>query len=40
MREEMEHAAMALEWIRRNNREFEKELKDYLFTEGEIGEHG
>ena len=39
MREEMEHAAMALEWIRRNNKDFEKELKDYLFTEGEIGHH-
>lgn len=37
MREEMEHAAMVLEWIRRNNGDFEKELKDYLFTEGEIG---
>ena len=39
MREEMEHAAMVLEWIRRNNRDFEKELKDYLFKEGEIGDH-
>ena len=37
MREEMEHASMVLEWIRRNNSDFEKELKDYLFTEGEIG---
>ena len=33
MREEMEHASMVLEWIRRNNKDFEKELKDYLFTE-------
>jgi len=40
MREEMEHASMVLEWIRRNNKDFEKELKDYLFTEGEIGDHG
>jgi len=39
MREEMEHAAMVLEWIRRNNKDFEKELKDYLFKEGEIGDH-
>jgi hypothetical protein len=39
MREEMEHASMVLEWIRRNNKDFEKELKDYLFTEGEIGDH-
>lgn len=33
MREEMEHAAMVLEWIRRNNADFEKELRDYLFTD-------
>ena len=39
MREEMEHAAMALEWIRRNDADFAKELKDYLFTEGEIAAH-
>ena len=39
MREEMEHAAMVLEWIRRNNADFEHELRDYLFTEGEIGHH-
>ena len=31
--EEKEHAAMLLEWIRRNDGAFEKELKDYLFTE-------
>ncbi|MBC2776968.1 ferritin family protein [Parasphingopyxis marina] len=36
MREEMEHAAMVIEWLRRNNSDFEKELKDYLFTEGDI----
>ena len=41
MREEMEHAAMVLEWIRRNNAEFAKQLKSNLFTEGEIaGDHG
>jgi hypothetical protein len=39
MREEMEHASMVLEWIRRNDKDFEKELKDYLFTEGDIGDH-
>ena len=39
MREEMEHAAMALEWIRRNNADFAKELKEILFTEGEIAHH-
>jgi len=30
--EEKEHAAMVLEWIRRNDAAFDKELKDYLFT--------
>lgn len=41
MREEMEHAAMVLEWIRRNNEDFAKEMKDNLFTEGGIaGHHG
>ena len=31
--EEIEHAAMALEWIRRNNKVFDKELREFLFTE-------
>jgi hypothetical protein len=39
MREEMEHAAMVLEWIRRNNGDFDKHLKEFLFTEGEISDH-
>jgi hypothetical protein len=30
--EEKEHAAMLLEWIRRADPVFSKELKDYLFT--------
>jgi uncharacterized protein len=30
--EEKEHASMLLEWIRRKDPEFSKELKDYLFT--------
>ncbi len=30
--EEKEHAAMLIEWIRRNDKSFEKELKTYLFT--------
>ena len=30
--EEKEHAAMLLEWIRRNDSTMSKELKDYLFT--------
>jgi len=41
MREEMEHASMVLEWIRRNDTDFEKELKENLFSEGPIaGQHG
>jgi len=31
--EEKEHAAMVLEWIRRQDRVFDKELKDFLFTD-------
>ena len=34
--EEKEHAAMVLEWIRRRDARFSKELKDYLFTEKPI----
>jgi ferritin-like protein len=30
--EEKEHAAMLLEWLRRNDAVLSKELKDYLFT--------
>jgi hypothetical protein len=36
--EEIEHASMLLEWIRRNDPRFAKELKEYLFTEGPITE--
>jgi hypothetical protein len=36
MREEIEHASMILEWLRRNNTDFAKELKEYLFTEKDI----
>lgn len=34
--EEKEHAAMVLEWIRRHDKVFNKELKDYLFTDKTI----
>ena len=34
--EEKEHASMVLEWIRRNDPAFSKQLKDYLFTEKPI----
>ncbi|MBK1694214.1 ferritin [Chromatium weissei] len=37
--EEKEHAAMVLEWIRRNDASFNKELKDYLFTDKDIAHH-
>lgn len=45
-REELEHAAMVLEWMRRNDAEVNEQLKEYLFTEGSItgreadAEHG
>ena len=34
--EEKEHASMILEWIRRKDSTFSKELKDYLFTDKQI----
>jgi ferritin-like protein len=34
--EEKEHAAMVLEWIRRKDPAFDKELKDFLFTDKQI----
>jgi ferritin-like protein len=34
--EEKEHASMVLEWIRRKDPRFSKELKDYLFTKDPI----
>ena len=34
--EEKEHAAMVLEWIRRQDPTFDKELRDYLFTDKTI----
>jgi hypothetical protein len=42
--EEMEHAAMVLEWLRRHNPVIDRELKTYLFTSGpiagvEVGAH-
>ncbi|MBU6297279.1 MAG: ferritin [Alphaproteobacteria bacterium] len=36
--EETEHASMILEWIRRSDPRFDKELKEYLFSEGPIAE--
>lgn len=34
--EEKEHAAMLIEWLRRNDPAFAKQLKDYLFTDTPI----
>jgi ferritin-like protein len=34
--EEKEHASMVLEWIRRKDPRFSKELREYLFTEDKI----
>jgi uncharacterized protein len=41
-REEIEHAAMLIEWLRRNSEDFETQLKKYLFTDRDIlaEEHG
>jgi len=38
MREEIEHAVMALEWLRRASPDFDHQLRTYLFTEGKITE--
>ena len=37
--EEIEHASMALEWIRRNDEQFAEQLKEFLFTKGSITGH-
>jgi ferritin-like protein len=36
MREEMEHASMLLEWIRRHDSDFAGHMRTYLFTEAPI----
>ena len=38
--EEIEHAAMSLEWLRRNMDGWDHELRTYLFKEGPIAHHG
>lgn len=35
-KEEKEHAAMLIEWLRKNDEEFHNELKDYLFKDEDI----
>ena len=37
--EEKEHAAMTLEWIRRRDPVFDKELRDWLFTDKDLAHH-
>lgn len=34
--EEIEHAVMTIEWLRRNMGAWDEELRTYLFTEGDI----
>lgn len=36
--EEKEHAAMVLEWLRRRDPALDKQLRDYLFSEGSVME--
>ena len=36
--EEIEHAVMTIEWLRRNMPAWDEELRTYLFTEGDITE--
>ena len=38
-KEELEHAAMVLEWIRRNDPEADAQLREYLFKDGSITGH-
>jgi hypothetical protein len=38
-REELEHAAMVLEWMRRNDDEVNEQLTEYLFKKGSITGH-
>jgi hypothetical protein len=38
-KEELEHAAMVLEWIRRNDPQADAQLREYLFSEGSIIGH-
>ncbi len=38
--DEKEHAALLIEWLRRNDPEFEKELKEKLFSSKPLSELG
>ena len=37
--EEKEHAAMLIEWVRRNMDNWDKELHDYIFSTAPLGAH-
>ncbi len=39
MEEEIEHAVMVMEWLRRNSDAFAKEMKERLFTDEPIVDH-
>ena len=39
MREEMEHAMMVLEWIRRNSKDFSGQMDKFLYKKGKISDH-
>lgn len=38
MRDEMEHSAMLIEWLRRNDADFADELRTYLYSDASIVE--
>lgn len=37
--EEIEHAVMVIEWLRRNNKVFDEQLRKFLFTDKPIADH-
>ncbi len=36
MREEIEHASMLLEWLRRTSEDFARQFRTYLFSSGDV----
>ena len=39
MREEIEHSAMLIEWLRQNSEDFDKELREYVFSGKDVASH-
>ncbi|MEQ9123683.1 MAG: ferritin [Alphaproteobacteria bacterium] len=39
MREEIEHSAMLIEWLRQNSEDFDKELREYVFSGKDVAGH-